>query len=86
MEFTKGMVVRSLAGHDKGTFLVIKELDGKYAVICDGKRRKLENPKRKKLIHLSPSTMVVEEESMETNRAIRKLLSPFNGEADNQMT
>lgn len=85
MEFQKGLVVRSLSGHDKGGFFVILERDSKFAIICDGKRRKLENPKKKNLIHLAATNSVAPEGSMQTNRGIRKLLSAFNAENQEQV-
>lgn len=77
MEFVRGMVVRSAAGRDKGGFFAVLQTDGQYAVICDGRRRSLEHAKRKKLKHLAPTKTVVPEQSMETNREIRKALSAF---------
>lgn len=47
MELTKGLVVRALAGRDMGNFFVVLSVDGGYALIADGKRRKLASPKRK---------------------------------------
>lgn len=84
MEFQKGLVVRSLSGHDKGGFFVVLELDSRFAVICDGKRRKLEKPKKKNLIHLAATSTVAPEASMQTNRGIRKLLSSFSGETEDK--
>ena len=77
MEIVRGLVVRSAAGHDKGGFFVILAFDGKYAVICDGKRRSLIKPKKKKAIHLFVTNKVLPEKSMETNREIRNALKPF---------
>ena len=54
----------------------IKNAD-KIAVIADGKRRKIEHPKRKKLIHLA-STKTVIEGSFETNPQIKRILNQFN--------
>lgn len=85
MEFQKGLVVRSLSGHDKGGFFIILELDSKFAVICDGKRRKLEKPKKKNLIHLAATNTVAPDGSMQTNRGIRKLLSAFNGGTEDKI-
>lgn len=77
MEVTKGSVVKSKAGHDKGEFFVVLEFDGKYANICDGKRRLLDNPKRKKEKHLSITNSKLDQSSMVSNREIRKALSQF---------
>ena len=40
-------IVRSLAGHDRGGLFCVLDTDGPYLLLCDGKRRKLENPKRR---------------------------------------
>lgn len=85
MNFQRGLVVRSLSGHDKGGFFIILGCDSKFAVICDGKRRTLEKPKKKNLIHLAVTNTVADEDSMQTNRGIRKLLSAFNAENQEQM-
>ena len=48
-----GNYVLSKAGRDKGKyFIVLSVIDENYVMICDGKLRKLENPKKKKIIHL----------------------------------
>ena len=53
MDLQKGDVVYSRAGRDKGRyFLVIDLVDEQYALITDGKLRRLETPKRKKVKHL----------------------------------
>ena len=77
MEWKQGQVVRSLAGHDKGCFLAVLEYAPPYAVVCDGKRRPLERPKRKKLFHLAPTGTVLPEGALKTNRQIRSALRPF---------
>lgn len=81
MEIKRGQVVRSLAGHDKGDFQTVLELSPPYAVVCDGKRRPLERPKRKKLFHLAPTATVLPEEALQTNRQIRTALRPFRDKA-----
>lgn len=47
-----GEIVNAKAGRDKGNYFVVISVDGEYVKICDGRRRKLENPKKKKLKHL----------------------------------
>ena len=48
-----GDIVKSLSGRDEnGYFLVIKVENG-YAIVADGKTRRINNPKRKNLKHLS---------------------------------
>ncbi len=44
MEWKRGQVARSLAGHDKGSFFTVLEVAPPYGVVADGKRRPLERP------------------------------------------
>ncbi|HCC02025.1 MAG TPA: hypothetical protein DEP60_04925, partial [Ruminococcaceae bacterium] len=68
MEIKRGTVVCSAAGHDKGNFCTVLSLAGPYALVCDGKRRTLERPKKKKLIHLFPTRTILPEEALHSNR------------------
>ena len=52
MDISKSDIVVSLAGRDKGGLFYVLETDGTYAFLADGKTRKLERPKRKKLKHI----------------------------------
>ena len=52
MDISKADIVISLAGRDQGKLFYVIETDGTYVTIADGKGRKLENPKRKKLKHV----------------------------------
>ena len=78
MNIQKGSIVRALAGRDKGGFFVVLATDGSFALIADGKKRQVQHPKRKKLIHLAP-TDTVYGGSLETNPQIRKAIREFNG-------
>ena len=78
MTIQKGSIVRALAGRDKDGFFVVLGVEGSYALIADGKRRRIQSPKRKKLIHLAP-TNTVYQGSIETNPQLRKALREFNG-------
>lgn len=52
-DIVKSDVVASLCGRDKGALMMVVELDSEgYALICDGRLRKVERPKRKKLKHI----------------------------------
>ena len=77
MEWRRGQVARSLAGHDKGTFLAVLEVAPPYAVVADGKARPLERPKRKYLYDPAPTGTALPEEALETNRKLRNALRPF---------
>ena len=53
MDLHIGDIVYSRAGRDQGRyFLVIGLVDEQYVLIADGKLRRLETPKRKKVKHL----------------------------------
>ena len=45
-------VVLSLRGRDAGERFFVLSTDGQYAILCDGRVRRLEKPKRKKEKHL----------------------------------
>ena len=51
-KFEKGMLVKSLAGHDAGKIYIIVETDEKYVYLVDGKIRTLDRPKCKKKKHV----------------------------------
>ena len=83
MELSIGQVVKSKAGRDGEKFLAVIELRDGYALICDGKERPIERPKRKNPMHLAPTRHKLGKESMETNRALRKALREFaSGESE----
>ena len=77
MEVKRGQVAKSLAGHDKENFLAVLEVTPPFATVCDGKRRPLERPKRKKLKHLALTATVLPEEALTTNRKLRAALREF---------
>lgn len=52
MDISKSDIIVSLAGRDKGKFFYVMDVEDNYVLIADGKGRKLENPKRKKLKHV----------------------------------
>jgi ribosomal protein L14E/L6E/L27E len=60
MELTKGQVVYSKSGHDKGLAFIIVDVQEGYVILADGKLRKLEHPKRKKIKHVQITNIVVE--------------------------
>lgn len=80
-----GRVVRSTAGRDESkAFILMKVLDEQYVEISDGDLRKEENPKKKKMKHLTLTNVVAEEirdllvnNEKVSNATIRKFLQ-FN--------
>jgi ribosomal protein L14E/L6E/L27E len=54
MEIKVSYIVRSRAGRDSGKLFVVVGFPREaYVSLADGKRRKLESPKKKKLKHVS---------------------------------
>jgi len=61
-EISIGQIVKSKAGRDKDKiFFIVDILDDRYVLIADGIMRKMENPKKKKIKHLSKYNLVSNE-------------------------
>ena len=73
-----GRVVYSKSGRDKGYFLVVVESDEKFVLVCDGKERPIERPKRKNVKHIGITNTVLDNGSMSTNKKLKKALAQFN--------
>ena len=56
----RGRVVESLQGRDRGNhFLVLERRGEDLALIADGRRRKISNPKKKKTKHLRAKPVLI---------------------------
>lgn len=75
MEFCKGELVICTAGREKNRLMCAKYFDEKYVYLCDGKERKLNNPKRKNFRHIIRTQKNLSVKDMSTDRALRKALS-----------
>ena len=77
MDELKGLIVRSISGHDKGQLMVVVGVDdlGRL-LLANGKTRKLEAPKKKRKKHVvrCGSTERLTAEGMLTNRRLRRAL------------
>lgn len=79
MDDLLGQLVVSLAGRDKDlicTVVGISEDEG-YVLIADGRIRKVENPKKKKLKHLKPIDCEKLSPEKLTNRFIREAINSY---------
>jgi|HigsolmetaGSP12D_1036236.scaffolds.fasta_scaffold00058_38 ribosomal protein L14E/L6E/L27E len=57
-----GAIVRSRRGKDEDRLaVVIALLDGRFALVADGDKRRFDRPKRKNVLHLEPVGIVSEE-------------------------
>ena len=80
-----GQIVKSKSGRDKGRLFIVYEIvDDQYVRLVDGDLRKLENPKLKKVKHISPYKIIVAEikemldSNVELNNShIRRILGPY---------
>ncbi len=79
MDISKGSVVYSRAGRDKGGPFLVLSVENGFAFIADGDVRKVSKPKKKKLIHLNKTNTVLEAdfEGIEDSR-VRKLLAGYS--------
>ena len=91
-----GMVVKSMAGHDSGSYYAVMRVENGFAYIADGKLRKVERPKKKNPLHLQKTLTTVDLAEITnilhkyllyfnsiTNKKLRSALSVLNRSADN---
>lgn len=84
-----GWIVRALAGHDKGLlFCVMGQTEDGRLLLVNGKQRKLDHPKKKKLGHVAvedpgtfrdPVLHKLRTHRSVTNRELRRALAAFKG-------
>ena len=53
MEMERASIVISSAGRDAGQKFFVLEQQGDFLLLADGKRRRVESPKRKKVKHVT---------------------------------
>lgn len=81
----RGRIVRSKAGRDKDSYLVVVSADGRNCFLCDGKKRPLERPKLKNRKHLAPTNWILNEEQLSTNKSLRRALREITEKSENQV-
>ncbi len=77
----RGQIVCSKAGRDKGRFMAVVEDCGSTVLVCDGKERPLERPKRKNVKHIALTKSCLDEENFMSNRSLRHALKKFGKES-----
>ena len=76
MEIERGSLVYSIAGRDKGSLFLVLERDGEFVYLTDGKTRRCENPKKKKLKHVNKTNTLMDADFENiSNSDVRKMLS-----------
>jgi ribosomal protein L14E/L6E/L27E len=80
-----GSAAAPINGRFAGRAMVVVGIRDGYADICDGKRRRIDKPKRKKLCHLrllSSDLLPLTVDAELTNGKIRRYLSAINAKTD----
>lgn len=68
MDIKIGQVVQSKAGRDANKyFIIVEKVDNQNVKIVDGKIRKIQNPKQKKIKHIKVTTAFANIQSFVTN-------------------
>jgi len=70
-----GTIVRSTAGRDKGYLLCVVGEESGCVLVCDGKERPLERPKRKNPRHIERTEHPKLIWELRGNKALRKALN-----------
>lgn len=74
MELRKGMMVISKAGHDKGCWYIVYNIEGSCAFLVNGTNRTLDYPKKKKVKHLQQVNQMIQNEGSWTNEEIKRAI------------
>lgn len=75
-----GQIVLSTCGRDMGKLqMVLEILDDSYVLVVDGKRRKIEKPKKKKIKHLQKYNVKIDLENL-TDKKLRTILNKMKKE------
>lgn len=84
MKVNKSDIVKSIAGRDKDRVFIVLDIQGEFLVLADGKLRRIEKPKTKKIKHTefitvvnSPLKQKIINGEQVLNSEIRKTLSRY---------
>ncbi|MPM16474.1 hypothetical protein SDC9_62855 [bioreactor metagenome] len=87
MEFERGQIVRSLAGHDKGRYFFVMDAEDGFLILADGKERKVDSPKRKRRKHTQsagpwrhPVSQQLQSGALVPDSELRRALAAFREE------
>jgi ribosomal protein L14E/L6E/L27E len=78
MNLETGTVVKSLKGRDKDKYFCVVCIEDGYVYLCDGKERKLSNPKRKKIKHVKVTQAKLQTETLQVDKHINKAIKSLN--------
>lgn len=77
------MLAVSRAGHDRDTLYLVLGEEGDYLWLTDGRRRLLENPKKKKKIHVQiikhlPEQLLAQMQEITLDAHVKKILKAYS--------
>ena len=86
MDIAKSNIVKSIAGRDAGSIFFVLKTEGEFLWLADGKKRRLETPKRKRRKHVvllgesaEPVAEKIRSSEKITNSELRKAIAAFGG-------
>ncbi|MBR3844440.1 MAG: hypothetical protein IKM39_02915 [Clostridia bacterium] len=65
--------------------MVVADSKGETLLVCNGKDRPLERPKKKNRKHIGLTNTVLDSGSMSTNRSLRRALNEYSGVAQDDV-
>lgn len=78
MDISRGSLIYSRAGRDKGMLFLVLRADGDYVYLTDGDTRKVLKPKKKKLKHINKTNTVLQLDFENiSDSAVRKALAEY---------
>lgn len=81
--FEKGLMAKSLAGHDAGKIYVILDSKDEYVYLVDGDVRKVDNPKKKNKKHLQIIKISAIKELPIINEDVKRSIKLYNSGINN---
>ena len=82
MDIAKSIIVKAIAGRDTGSYFFVLATEGDFLLLADGKRRRLESPKRKRRKHVelvgesqSPVAEKIRSNEKITNSELRRAIA-----------
>ena len=86
MDIAKSNIVKSIAGRDAGSIFFVLATEGEFLLLADGRKRRIESPKRKRCKHVeligegvgSVAEKIRSSEKI-TNSELRKAIAAYSG-------
>ena len=86
MDIAKSNIVKSIAGRDAGDLFFVLAAEGDFLLLADGKRRRVEQPKRKRAKHVmlvgesdAPVARKIRSSEKITNSELRRAIAAMSG-------